>query len=166
MKPVNRTKVNLIKIMLLIIGAVLFMGCKSSSVIVDEAEDVPSVLEENNQIEAVYKAEGLSHEPYGWDNLYGSKEVPEIWWERSPRDPVEGDVVEIAIAAWKDTADMDIWLEWSLNGEAMEAVPCMLESLGRLGKGIRLHIPYLQGLTVLLKRDLVLIIFLFSNGKL
>ena len=36
---------------------------------------------------AALHSDGLLHEPYGWDNLYGSKEVPEKWWQRTPRDP-------------------------------------------------------------------------------
>ena len=54
---------------------------------------------------AALYSDGLLHEPYGWDNLYGSKEVPEKWWQRTPRDPVAGEETEIAIAAGKQLKD-------------------------------------------------------------
>ena len=69
-------------------------------------------------------SDGLAHEPYGWDNLYGSKEVPEKWWQRSPRDPKAGEEVEINVSVGISLKDKDIWLEWSLNGELMEPVKC------------------------------------------
>ena len=69
-------------------------------------------------------SDGLAHEPYGWDNLYGSKEVPEKWWQRSPRDPKAGEEVEINVSVGTSLKDKDIWLEWSLNGELMEPVKC------------------------------------------
>ena len=72
---------------------------------------------------AVLKADGLAHEPYGRDQLYGAKEAPEIWWERSPRDPQAGDTVEIAVSLWRTDAD-SVWLDWALNGERQESVLC------------------------------------------
>lgn len=69
-------------------------------------------------------SDGLAHEPYGWDNLYGSKEVPEKWWQRSPRDPKAGEEVEINVSVGTSLKDKDIWLEWTLNGEAKEPVEC------------------------------------------
>ncbi len=72
---------------------------------------------------AVLKTEGLAHEPYGRDQLYGAKEAPEIWWERSPRDPQAGDTVEISVSLWRTDAD-SVWLDWALNGEQQETVLC------------------------------------------
>ena len=42
-------------------------------------------------VPAALPSDGLLHEPYGWENLYGSKEVPEKWWQRTPRDPIAGE---------------------------------------------------------------------------
>jgi alpha-glucosidase (family GH31 glycosyl hydrolase) len=71
-----------------------------------------------------FSSEELKHEPYGWDNLYGAKEVPVIWWDRSPRDPNEGDAVEINMAAGEEISGLELWIEWKLNGNRMEPVAC------------------------------------------
>lgn len=73
---------------------------------------------------AALHSDGLLHEPYGWDNLYGSKEVPEKWWQRTPRDPVAGEETEIAIAAGKQLKDLDLWIEWTKNGRRMGPIAC------------------------------------------
>lgn len=73
---------------------------------------------------AALYSDGLLHEPYGWDNLYGSKEVPEKWWQRTPRDPVAGEETEIAIAAGKQLKDLDLWIEWTKNGRRMGPIAC------------------------------------------
>lgn len=67
---------------------------------------------------------GLQHEPFGRDNLYGSKEVPTIWWEREPRDPQAGATVDIHIAATGEARQDEVWLEWTQNGVAMPGVSC------------------------------------------
>ena len=72
---------------------------------------------------AVLKAEGIAHEPFGRDQLYGSKEAPEIWWQRTPRDPQAGEEVEIAVSLWRPGADA-VRLEWALNGVVQEPVTC------------------------------------------
>ncbi|TAH75063.1 MAG: hypothetical protein EWM47_00720, partial [Anaerolineaceae bacterium] len=82
----------------------------------------PSLLEDKEMEVDIFSQDSLKHEPYGWDNLYGQKEVPVIWWDRTPRDPQEGDAIKINIAVDEETADMDIWLKWKLNGVEMEAV--------------------------------------------
>ena len=69
-------------------------------------------------------SDGLLHDPFGWDNLYGSKEVPTIWWQRNPRDPVAETVTEIGIAVTKSLEGKDIWIEWEKNGKMIEKVPC------------------------------------------
>lgn len=69
-------------------------------------------------------SDGLMHDPYGWDSLYGSKEVPAVWWQRTPRDPVADAETEICIAAAKALEGKDIWLEWTKNGQRMEPVAC------------------------------------------
>ena len=73
---------------------------------------------------AALHSDGLLHEPYGWDNLYGSKEVPEKWWQRTPRDPVAGEETEIAIAAGKQLKDLELWIEWTKNGRRMGPIAC------------------------------------------
>lgn len=69
-------------------------------------------------------SDGLLHNPYGWDNLYGSKEVPNVWWQREPRDPVSGTQTDISIAAAKSLGDKEVWIEWALNGHMMDPIDC------------------------------------------
>lgn len=69
-------------------------------------------------------SDGLMHDPFGWDSLYGSKEVPTVWWQRTPRDPVADTETEICIAAAKSLEGKELWLEWAKNGQRMEPVPC------------------------------------------
>lgn len=75
-------------------------------------------------VPAALPSDGLLHEPYGWENLYGSKEVPEKWWQRTPRDPVAGEETEIAVAAGKQLDGLELWLEWTKNGQRMEPIAC------------------------------------------
>ena len=75
-------------------------------------------------VPAALHSDGLLHEPYGWDNLYGSKEVPEKWWQRTPRDPIAGEETEIAVAAGKQLKDLDLWIEWTKNGRRMGPIAC------------------------------------------
>ena len=69
-------------------------------------------------------SDGLLHDPYGWDNLYGSKEVPAVWWQREPRDPVSRTETAISVAVSKALEKKDIWIEWALNGQMMEPIAC------------------------------------------
>ena len=69
-------------------------------------------------------SDGLIHSPYGWDNLYGSKEVPTVWWQRTPREPIADTKTEISVSVAKSLEGKEIWLEWAKNGERMESVPC------------------------------------------
>lgn len=69
-------------------------------------------------------SDGLSHDPYGWDNLYGSKEVPVIWWQREPRDPVSDSSTCINIAVGAALEGKDVWIEWAKNGQMMEPISC------------------------------------------
>lgn len=68
--------------------------------------------------------DGLTHDPYGWDNLYGSKEVPVVWWQREPRDGMAGQQTQINVAVGKALAEKDVWIAWAKNGERMEDIPC------------------------------------------
>lgn len=69
-------------------------------------------------------SDGLMHDPYGWDNLYGSKEVPAIWWQREPRDAVAGEQICVNVAVGKILEDKDVWIVWTKNGIEMEPVLC------------------------------------------
>ncbi len=73
---------------------------------------------------SIFTAAELMHEPYGWDNLYGAKEVPPIWWDRVPGDPQEGEGIIINLAVDEKVSEMDLWIEWTLNGQEMEAAAC------------------------------------------
>lgn len=113
---------------ILVTAVILLTGCKLSAVNTDEVVNNTIYKTEENEdggpSEVTLASDGLAHEPYGWDNLYGSKEVPTIWWERLPRDPQSGDIIEVSIAVWEDAQDMDVWLEWRLNGDMMPTVDC------------------------------------------
>jgi alpha-glucosidase (family GH31 glycosyl hydrolase) len=139
-----------LKITILIMGMVFLAGCKNSTSTKGEIGETSPVSTVTKQEELILTAEGLSHEPYGWDNLYDLKEVPLVWWDRTPRDPKAEEMVEIAAAVWKDAADMDIWLEWTLNEETMEPIPCKhranLEDSGqKKGKYVGEMGPFLRG---------------------
>lgn len=69
-------------------------------------------------------SDGLTHDPYGWDSLYGSSEVPTAWWQREPRDGMAGQQTCVNIAVGKALSGKDIWIEWTKNGEKMEPIPC------------------------------------------
>lgn len=69
-------------------------------------------------------SDGLLHDPYGWDNLYGSKEVPEMWWQREPRDPVAETETKIHVAVAKALEGKEIWIEWAKNGQQMDPIFC------------------------------------------
>lgn len=69
-------------------------------------------------------SDGLAHDPYGWDSLYGSKEVPEIWWRREPGDPIAEESTCITIAASKSLEGKEIWISLAKNGEMMEPIVC------------------------------------------
>ena len=74
--------------------------------------------------ELALPSDGLTHDPYGWDNLYGSQEVPVVWWQREPRDGMAGQEICINVAVGKGLSGRDVWIEWAKNGEKMEPIPC------------------------------------------
>lgn len=95
------------------------------SVSQDAASKTPADMKEDPF--AAYtklSSDGLLHNPYGWDNLYGSKEVPEIWWQREPRDPIAGQQTYINISVGKVIEEKEIWIEWTLDGQLMEPIEC------------------------------------------
>lgn len=109
----------------LIIAAAILLAAAISACGTTEPRATQQQEMEQTQLQLYgLPSDGLAHEPYGWDNLYGSKEVPEKWWQRSPRDPKAGEEVEINVSVGTSLKDKDIWLEWSLNGELMEPVKC------------------------------------------
>jgi len=81
-----------------------------------EITDIP------NQKEVVIS--GLEHIPAGLNNIYGSQEVKAVLWERSPRDPKEGDIIELSAAAWPIKGDYEVWISWDLNGQIQPNVVC------------------------------------------
>lgn len=138
-------------IVLITIVLSFLIGCSKTTYNYGEIGDKsPISYEDNQKEEPIYTAEGLSHEPYGWDNLYEKNEVPLIWWDRSPHDPKAGEMIQVSTAVWNDTADMDIWLEWKLNNEAKESIQCKhmsnLEDSGqRKAKFVSEIGPFYQG---------------------
>ena len=55
--------------------------------------------------------EGVHHQPYGFDSLYGTEPT-----ERSPRDPSAGNVVSINVATWPVEDKQAAWITWTKNG--------------------------------------------------
>ncbi len=69
-------------------------------------------------------SDGLRHDPYGWENLYGDKEVPVVWWQRTPRDPIADSQTKISVAVNESLEEKEIWIEWAKNGQMMEPISC------------------------------------------
>ncbi len=84
----------------------------------------PSTAPEETPNWDALPSDGLSHDPYGWDSLYGSKEVPDIWWNREPSDGLAGEQTCINVAVGKSLEDREIWIEWEKNGARMEPIQC------------------------------------------
>lgn len=102
----------------LVAVAFLFDACapaERSGATEPAAESAPAALP---------TAVDLKHEPYGWDNLYGAKEVPAIWWERAPRDPQAGQTVDVYVAGTGAARQDDVWFAWTKNGRNMPPVSC------------------------------------------
>lgn len=93
---------------------------------VDMAEPTLSDIPQKNSFSdfADLPSDGLAHDPYGWDSLYGEKEVPVVWWQREPRDAMAREQTCINIAVSAALNDAEIWISWVKNGMAMEALPC------------------------------------------
>ena len=94
---------------------------------------------------------GLRHEPYGLNNLYGSKEAPVSWWDRAPRDPLAGETVTICAAYW-GTEDT-LWLDYTVDGAAQEPVKLRHSANLYIGQlAVRQHKavigPFVQGQVV------------------
>jgi alpha-glucosidase (family GH31 glycosyl hydrolase) len=105
----------------LAIIVLLFLLCSCSQ---KDVSPVPGETQGNDHIRITpprddLPEDGLMHDPFGWDNLYGKKEVPEIWWQREPREVTENELVRIHLAVTPSLADKDIWLGWSKNGIPM-----------------------------------------------
>ena len=54
---------------------------------------------------------GVFHAPYGADELYNSQPT-----ERSPRDPMAGQAVEIKATTWPISTGQTVWVTWTKNG--------------------------------------------------
>lgn len=92
----------------------------------DMAEPTPAEIPQESGFSdfADLPSDGLAHDPYGWNSLYGDKEVPVVWWQREPRDAMAGEQTCINIAVSAALNDAEIWISWVKNGVAMEAIPC------------------------------------------
>ncbi|MCK2216113.1 carbohydrate-binding protein [Actinomadura sp. ATCC 31491] len=56
--------------------------------------------------------DGVYHNPTGVDDLYSTEPT-----ERSPRDPMAGDVVRIDATTWPVRPGQRVWVAWARNGE-------------------------------------------------
>lgn len=54
---------------------------------------------------------GVYHDPYGYDELYGTQPT-----ERAPRDPMAGQNVEINATTWPVSSGQSVWVTWTKNG--------------------------------------------------
>ncbi|PNT92529.1 hypothetical protein CDQ83_02885 [Clostridium thermosuccinogenes] len=64
----------------------------------------------------VYALDGIWHNPTGWDDLYGGKEVGTEPCERYPRDPIAGENVYIKSKTWPIELGQAVWVTWKKNG--------------------------------------------------
>ena len=62
----------------------------------------------------------LLHNPCGLNNLYGSKEIAPVVYERIPREVVEGDEVKIRVATQPIDERQEVWIEWQVNGKTVK----------------------------------------------
>lgn len=54
---------------------------------------------------------GVHHSPYGADELYAAEPT-----ERSPRDPMAGQGVQIKATTWPVSSGQSVWITWKKNG--------------------------------------------------
>lgn len=60
---------------------------------------------------------GVSHDPYGIDDLYSTEAT-----ERSPRDPMAGETVNIKATTWPIESGQSAWVTWTKNGVAQTPI--------------------------------------------
>jgi alpha-glucosidase (family GH31 glycosyl hydrolase) len=65
--------------------------------------------------EAVFQTLSLRHEPYGEMHPY----IP-LPYERSPRDPIAGQPVEINIETGHNPSAKEVWCVWQVDGDPLE----------------------------------------------
>ncbi len=102
-------KIKVVVAFLLLVVMLCLQGCqaKDFSQIVD---DVDCVV--NN----------VMHNPSGLNNLYGSKEVTAVPYERIPRDVTVNDTVIIKAATQPIDARQEVWIEWQKNGKMQRPI--------------------------------------------
>lgn len=54
---------------------------------------------------------GVSHDPFGDDELYSTQPT-----ERSPRDPMAGQLVTVKATTWPISSGQTVWVTWTRNG--------------------------------------------------
>ena len=90
-------------------------------------ENTPPLVQERKDYWEAFTnlpADGLTHEPFGRDSLYGNKEAPVLWWTREPHNPVAGSSTSVNISVGASADNKDIWIEWTCNGQSMDPVSC------------------------------------------
>ncbi|WP_209124214.1 hypothetical protein [Alkalihalobacillus sp. BA299] len=65
----------------------------------------------------VFAIDGVYHNPYGDDALYGVQAT-----ERAPRDPVAGENVYVNITTWPVEPGQSAWVVWKKNGVSQPSV--------------------------------------------
>jgi alpha-glucosidase (family GH31 glycosyl hydrolase) len=60
---------------------------------------------------------GVYHAPYGYDELYETTPT-----ERSPRDPMDGQLVTMHSTTWPVSPGQSVWITWTKNGVDQSAV--------------------------------------------
>lgn len=63
--------------------------------------------------------DGVWHNPYGTDDLYSTEPT-----ERSPRDPMSGQTVELHTTTWPVSSGQSCWISWTKNGISQTDIGC------------------------------------------
>ncbi len=61
--------------------------------------------------------DGVSHDPFGDDELYGQQAT-----ERAPRDPMVGESVVVNATTWPIASGQTVWVTWTKNGVAQTPI--------------------------------------------
>lgn len=121
----------------------LWYGVCLLTLVACASQEVPQSLQENsdssdsgknNQQNQVTVSDiELDHVPYGLNDLYGHREVPPIWWDRTPRTPQQGEEVVLGVALWREKnekyeKDRQVWIEWQHNSQSQDRILCEYET--------------------------------------
>jgi alpha-glucosidase (family GH31 glycosyl hydrolase) len=67
--------------------------------------------------------QGVTHQPYGYDDLYLTEPT-----QRIPTDPLQGDTVLLGLVTWPIEMGQTVWVTWTKNGVAQPDVGAQWQS--------------------------------------